>query len=425
MAFIDKINPEMPEGRIIIRNGEIFLKDPDAVQSETNLKDKWPVLIRYIEEKGYSDREITRMKDAYLAISNSDAYRNLQKYNELRFKHRGIRSQLMFWLLFDYYDLLPCSRKVSPSDYDWLNDHFRELLDNCMRAGKTNGLRDLTISVEASSAASFLRYVQDRRIAHIYSLDDYTIRGYIPFSGCKPTIVYRIGLFIGRYARICKNERLLAVCRLFPKEKVFKTLYPAMDQQERLTFESFVLDQNSDISFRDRAIAVLMLYTGMRAEDVSNLRLSDIDWERKRILFRQEKTESVNYLPLRPVIGNTIFDYITSERPDCDSERIFLSVRKVRGQYPKASIAEIINNLYQKAGLRQGKTRRGTHLLRHSLADEMINQGHDIAIVSRILGHADPDTTLGYLSGNVEQLRRCALDVSAFPIMHKLYTSHE
>lgn len=425
MAYIDKINPAMPEGRIIIRNGVIFLKDTNAVQSETALPDKWSVLLNHIKGHGYSDKEISRMEDAYGMITRFDAYRNFQRYNDLIRHHQNHKSQLMFWLLFDYYDILPCNRKVSPSDYDWLNDNFRTLLDNCMRAGKSIGLRDLTISVEASSTASFLRYVQNQGIADIYSLDDYTIRGYVPYSGCKPANVYRIGLFIGRYAKICKNERLMAVCRLFPKEKVFKTLYPAMDRQERQTFESFVLDRNSDISLRDRAIAVLMLYTGMRAEDVSNLRLNDIDWERRRILFRQNKTESENYLPLRPVIGNTIFDYITTERPDCKAERVFLSERKLRGQYPKASVAEIINRLYQKAGLRQSKTRKGTHLLRHSFADEMINQGHDIAIVSRILGHSDPDTTLGYLSGNVEQLRRCALDVSAFPIMHKLYTNHE
>lgn len=425
MAFIDKINPAMPEGRIIIRDRVIFLKDPDARQSEIMLQDKWQVLIHYIKSKGYSDGEVFRMEEAYTRISHSDAYRNVKRYNDLRLKHQRLKSQLMYWLLFDYYDILPSSRKISPSDYDWLNDSFRNLLDNCMRAGKTAGLRDMTVSVEASSAASFFRYVQGRGIADINSLDDYTIRGYVSYSGCKPTNVYRIGLFILRYAKISKDERLMAVCGLFPKEKVFKTLYPSMDRQERQAFESFVLDPNSGISLRDRAIATLMLYTGMRAEDVSNLRIGDIDWDRNRILFKQRKTESENYLPLRPVIGNAVFDYITSERPDCESDIVFLSERKIRGQYPKASIAEIINNIYQKAGLRQGKTRKGTHLLRHSLADEMINQGHDIAIVSRILGHSDPDTTLGYLSGNIEQLRRCALDVSPFPIMHKLYNSHE
>ena len=77
--------------------------------------------------------------------------------------------------------------------------------------------------------------------------------------------------------------------------------------------------------------------------------------------------------------------------------------------------------MYDLTGIRQGRVRKGTHLLRHSLADELVNSGSDLAIVSKILGHKDPETTLGYLSANIEQLRECALDVSQYPITHKLY----
>ena len=74
-------------------------------------------------------------------------------------------------------------------------------------------------------------------------------------------------------------------------------------------------------------------------------------------------------------------------------------------------------------GIRQN-ARQGTHLLRHSFADALINNGSDLAIVSTVLGHDSPQTTLQYLSSNIEKLRECAISIEEFPITHKLF-SHE
>ena len=50
MAFIDKINPDIPEGRLLIRNGEFILKDPDAEVSKVPLDKKWDKLLKYNNE---------------------------------------------------------------------------------------------------------------------------------------------------------------------------------------------------------------------------------------------------------------------------------------------------------------------------------------------------------------------------------------
>lgn len=51
----------------------------------------------------------------------------------------------------------------------------------------------------------------------------------------------------------------------------------------------------------------------------------------------------------------------------------------------------------------------------------MMNSGSDITIVAKMLGHLHPNTTLGYLSSNIEQLRSCALSIEKYPVKHKLY----
>ena len=196
-----------------------------------------------------------------------------------------------------------------------------------------------------------------------------------------------------------------------------------MTEGERSKFEGFLLDDNCPLSKRDKAICILLLYTGMRQMDVSNLKLDDIKWNKDQIIFKQTKTGKAQIIPLRPIIGNTLYDYIKEERPETDLPYIFITKQKLRGCYAKCRIPDIVNKVYKMVGIRQN-ARQGTHLLRHSFADALINTGSDISIVSSILGHDSPQTTLQYLSSNIEKLRECAISIEEFPITHKLY-SHE
>ena len=421
MAYIDKINPAMPEGRIVVRDGQILLKDKGYPMSTVPLSSKWQMLINYISCEGYSEKEIQSFQEALNLISKRCAQRDLDGYNRLRHRYKSHKSQFLSWMLFDFYDMMPTNRKYYPSDYDLLDCPYRELIDEGMRAGKSNNLRDSTISIEAASVASFFLYLQRTGITSFYEIQEKHIRNYIQKNHCEQIIVYRIGLFIKRLSGQIKDIRLKRIADLFPKQRAQKKVYPAMSKEERGKLEAFLLDPQSQISLLERAVGISFLYTGMRKEDLLNLKLSDIDWAQNVIRYSQDKNGNINVLPLRPVVGNCLLEYIQNERPVGDCEFLFLSKKKVRGKHQRFNISELVNRLYDLTGIRQGRVRKGTHLLRHSLADELVNSGSDLAIVSKILGHKDPETTLGYLSANIEQLRECALDVSQYPITHKLY----
>ena len=421
MAYIDKINPAMPEGRIVVRDGQILLKDKGYPMSTVPLSSKWQMLINYISCEGYSEREVQRFQEAFDLISKHSAQRDLDGYNRLRHRYKSHKSQFLSWMLFDFYDMMPTNRKYYPSDYDLLDRPYRELIDEGMKAGKSNNLRDSTISIEAASVASFFLYLQRTGIASFYEIQEKHIRNYIQKNHCEQIIVYRIGLFIKRLSGQIKDIRLKRIADLFPKQRAQKKVYPAMSKEERGKLEAFLLDPQSQISLLERAVGITFLYTGMRKEDLLNLKLSDIDWAQNVIRYSQDKNGNNNVMPLRPVVGNCLLEYIQNERPVGDCEFLFLSKKKVRGKHQRFNISELVNRLYDLTGIRQGRVRKGTHLLRHSLADELVNSGSDLAIVSKILGHKDPETTLGYLSANIEQLRECALDVSQYPITHKLY----
>ena len=423
MAFIDKINPDVPEGRLLIRNGEYVLKDPEAEVSSIPLNKKWEKLLKYIKDKGYSTNEIDKMISAYSLVYRRRAARNIDKYNEIVRDYPLLNFQLRSILLYDYYDMLPSNRKIADSAYYELNDDFRFLLDNCMRTAKNKHIGDLTISVEASGCATFFVYLQKLGVNNIAELQENHVRKYMVYSKCKPELPYRIGLFIRRYAESIKSNELLIKSSYFPMERIIRSVYQPMTEAERSKFEKFLLDHNCPLSKRDKAICLLLLYTGMRQMDVSNLNLDDIKWHNSHILFKQSKTRKSQIIPLRPIVGNAIYDYIECERPETDLPYIFISKQKLRGSYAKCSIPKIVNDAYKAVGIRQD-ARQGTHLLRHSFADALINTGSDLSIVSTVLGHDSPQTTLQYLSSNIEKLRECAISIEEFPIIHKLY-SHE
>ncbi len=421
MAYIDKINPNLLQGRIVVTPKGIVLKDPSAPRVKEPLQNRYRNLIDYIDTDLFPKDYVEAVMAAYEQIKAVSAFGQVGAYNKILASHPEHREPLARWLAYDLYGLLPSPPKLYLSNYDLLNHHYRKMLDDAMKAAKDDKVSDLTISVEASIVASFFIYLQQNKVKVIGDLTEKIVQNYPSHRHCGPNIVYRIGLFLKRLASKTQDPVLLSKCIFFPREKMMRKVYDAFTRDDRTTLEEFLLDDNCPLSKRDRAITTLMFYTGMRSKDVRNLHLDSIDWGRRSIRFKQGKTGVEVLLPLRPVVGNYIYDYIKEERPKCDSPLCFLSLQNRYGQYNPVSIGNVINQVYHAAGIRKGDARKGTHLLRHSLADEMMNSGSDITIVAKMLGHLHPNTTLGYLSSNIEQLRRCALSIEKYPVKHKLY----
>lgn len=422
--YIDRINPDLPEGRLLVSSRGFELKDPTLPTSSVPLEQKADKLFQYIEQHGFERKTMLNMRRTYSLVSARGGLRSMEKYNTLLREHPADRTFFSRWLLYDYYDMLPSNKRIHASNYAELSPYYRHLVDDGMRAGQWSGIRDLTISVEASVTTNFLYYLQGLNVNDLSQLSEKQVRDYTRYGTCGPMILYRVSVFLRRYAIVYDDTAVASVLHFFPKEKLVRKVYQALTGEERKTLEQFLLSEDCPLCKRDRAVVILMLYLGMRSNDVGNLRLGDIDWEHNQIRFLQGKTLGEMTLPLRPVVGNALYDYIVNERPKCDEDRLFISHRPYAGAYGKCGVNGITNRAYDLAGIRKGNVRKGTHLLRHSLADEMVNQGNDITMVTKTLGHLNPNTTLGYLSSNIEQLRLCALSIEPFPV-HSKYYRHE
>ena len=119
------------------------------------------------------------------------------------------------------------------------------------------------------------------------------------------------------------------------------------------------------IAARDAAITLLALTTGLRACDIVNLRLADIDWRSRTAGIVQQKTNNPLTVPLSDLLVGKLADYVLDQRPDSPDDRVFLrSVAPHARLSGHAAVYRVIADVFGKAGVTDVKA--GTRLLRQT-----------------------------------------------------------
>lgn len=171
------------------------------------------------------------------------------------------------------------------------------------------------------------------------------------------------------------------------------------------------ISRSSSVGKRDYAMVVLCSRTGLRVSDVAYLSFDNIDWENNVISIVQYKTGNPLCLPLLPVVGNAIIDYLRYARPKSDSKRVFLSCRPPYGELTPGAVHIAIAVAFRDSGIEFGDRHHGGHALRFSLAQRMLDKSTPITVISEILGHTETDMTRTYVRIDLTHMRSCVLDV--------------
>jgi site-specific recombinase XerD len=166
-------------------------------------------------------------------------------------------------------------------------------------------------------------------------------------------------------------------------------------------------DRSTALGRRDYAILLLLARLGLRAGEIVKLRLEDIDWENARITVCG-KGGNWAQLPLPADVAKAIVRYLRHDRPRCACRRLFIrDYAPVGGFGRSTSIAKIVRGALARAGV--VSARKGAHLLRHSLATEMLRKGASLDEIGEVLRHRSPDTTAIYAKVDLTSLRALAL----------------
>lgn len=145
---------------------------------------------------------------------------------------------------------------------------------------------------------------------------------------------------------------------------------------------------------RDRAIILLLVRLGLRAGDVRDLLLADIDWSHGRLRV-MGKGRCESWLPLPQEVGDAILHYLEHFRPRINDEHVFLRIYAPLGPFPSSGpISKLVRRAIQRAGIKAPSM--GAHVLRHSAATAMLRQGVSLDIIGAVLRHRCIESTAHY-----------------------------
>ncbi|HEY2833877.1 MAG TPA: site-specific integrase [Sporichthyaceae bacterium] len=168
------------------------------------------------------------------------------------------------------------------------------------------------------------------------------------------------------------------------------------------------LGSSSPRGLRDRAIIVCMARLGLRAGEVVQLRLEDIDWRNATVRVRARKTGHGALLPLPDEVGSALADYLQHARPVTGVRQVFVLHRlRVGAPISYSIVGRAVDNALRQAGI--DGPMRGANLLRHSLATELLDHGASLREIADLFGHSSLATTRIYASVDVAALREVAL----------------
>ena len=180
-----------------------------------------------------------------------------------------------------------------------------------------------------------------------------------------------------------------------------KSLPP--EQVERLLA---CCDRTSPTGKRDHAILLLLARLGLRGGEVVAMTLEDLDWERGEIVVRG-KGQRLERLPLPADAGAALARYLCDVRPACETRRVFIRMlAPQQGLAGPTAVCCIVRRALRRAGL--DPEFKGAHLLRHSLATDLLRRGASLSEIGQLLRHRQPTTTQIYAKVDIAALRGIA-----------------
>lgn len=218
-----------------------------------------------------------------------------------------------------------------------------------------------------------------------------TIRGYLR----------TISLFLDW----CVREKLIPenFVRQIPKPRLPKTIPQHLSKEQATSLIEWTKNFRYDYKFeRTRATAIIatFIYTGIRLQELKNLRLHSVDLQQGILCVVAGKGSKDRIVPLHPQLVEILREYLKDrDRLKKCSPYFFVALRS-DDRMGDLVITRLIQRIREKSGIYFYP-----HLLRHTFATLMLEGGCDLFTLSKMLGHSDIKTTTIYLSATTAHMQ--------------------
>lgn len=386
---------------------ESLKKKGYSVETLLRYQEKFHVLISIAQRKGISEPKEELFQE-YLS-NNKNKYTG--EYSVLKERERIRVINLIKSYITD--GEVDTSRKkgASASDRIQTGSLMNEL--NCfLMLLKETPIQPNPICTYKRIISYLLIYCEEKSYCSVNEMVSGDIRGFVLYlygHGCfNPATISSAlsGLkkFFSFYPDI--KHLIMELPTRLPRERKIIEIYndPEIDAINKIL-------SDGSLTKRNKSICLLLQETGLRAVDVCNIKLSDMDLIKDIIYIKQQKTGIPLNIPLRNSYGNAIVDYILNERPECDSEHLFVRELALftRLSGKRSSIREILIKMETLAGISRSSRVSGSRTTRHNAASVMLKSGVPMPDISAVLGHTNPNTVSVYLSTDENTMAACTL----------------
>lgn len=207
------------------------------------------------------------------------------------------------------------------------------------------------------------------------------------------------------------TPRDLSVAMVGPRVYADEAIPSALRSEDVRRVLAVARDDHSAIGRRDYAILMLLATYGLRAGEVTALRLDDLDWRHERLRIRHAKTGATSELPLLDDVGDALVQYLRYGRPGVTWREVFIRSRAPYRPFRSGSSLYMpIRSRLKVAGIMPvGK--KGPHTFRHARAVSLLRAAVPTKHIGDILGHRSAESTAVYLKLATDDLRTVGLEI--------------
>jgi len=224
---------------------------------------------------------------------------------------------------------------------------------------------------------------------------------------CENTMSTRIAAINQYSERILERPDI----KIRPPRRVFRTKIPLTeDEIQRILAEARAprtgrkgFRNNSDMSLRDHAAICLMYYGGLRASEVANLRLSDLDLGNRKVRVNEGKGMDFSPVNLTEEAVKAVLDYLEHGRPEPKAEyadRLFLSLTGT--PIDRNDLWPIVKRIAFRAGIEKNVH---PHIFRHSMITHMAEKGLSAPFIQAQSRHKSLDMVQRYTHLSQQSVR--------------------
>jgi len=167
--------------------------------------------------------------------------------------------------------------------------------------------------------------------------------------------------------------------------------------QEHITNLVNYCRTSNDSGYRNLAIILLLLDSGIRVSELVNIEIEDVNLAEGHIIIRKAKGNKQRFVPIGSLVQKALWRYINQYRPQPITERV---TRLFLSQYGIPLTKSGIQQMLRRYGKRTGITgvRCSPHVFRHTFAKNYLLNGGDVFSLQKILGHSSLASVRIYLN---------------------------